>query len=691
MFTFLSGEKVAFFRADAEQAEWSQDEMSLYCTFPLDSGKLIERGMTVLFQDPATDDWKAYEVRNVSQFPGEGYQQFTAEDLAISELTDCHLQDEIELTNATVKTALNKVLTGTGWNIGTNDSDETSTADIGRGSVWEGVTTIRGNWNVNIIPRVTVNASGITGRYLDIVTTEGTYRGLRFSIDKNCSDPCVTIDDSELYTALYAYGASYTEGEDIEHQTTVETTFKDIVWSKTSKHPAKPAGQVYLEWPEKTALYGRNGKARFGYYQNSSIKSAETLLEKTWETLKTVSEPKISITGTVTDLKRLGYHDEPLRLYDLAIIDFGGTPLYKQIIKLTVNLLDPTGDNVTIGDYIPNIIYINRETENYATGGSTGTSGGRGGGGGSRSQKQQGEFETTIAQNERNIVLEARQVNENREKLRAAGIEIDPITGVVIYAEDVENGIGANFRVQSNKIESEVTERKAMGQELSSRITQTSNQITLEVSNRISADNQLSSRIDVTDSKITLEVTNRINADTAMSSRIDVNASNISLETKTRKSEDTKLSGRIDVTATNISLEVTRATTAEGTLSGRIDVNADKVAIVVSDDGHGHYGVKTASIVAGINDQTGSYVKISADTIDLSGYVTVSDLDATNASIDNLVSGTTQAAKLWATVLQATGFAIGSDGRMTYLGHEITSHNAKSRSGQNIAVLGWSQ
>ena len=681
MFTFLSGEKVAFFRADAEQAEWSQDEMSLFCTFPLDSGKLIERGMTVLFQDPATGDWKAYEVRNVSQFPGEGYQQFTAEDLAISELTDCHLQDEIELTNATVKTALNKVLTGTGWNIGTNDSDETSTADIGRGSVWEGITTIRGNWNINIIPRVTVNASGITGRYLDIVTTEGTWRGLRFSIDKNCSDPCVTIDDSELYTALYAYGASYTEGEDIEHQTTVETTFKDIVWSKTSKHPAKPAGQVYLEWPEKTALYGRNGKARFGYYQNSSIKSAETLLEKTWETLKTVSEPKISITGTVTDLKRLGYHDEPLRLYDLAIIDFGGTPLYKQIIKLTVNLLDPTGNNLTIGDYIPNIIYINRETENYATGGSTGTSGGRGGGGGSRSQKQQGEFETTIAQNERNIVLEARQVNENREKLRAAGIEIDPITGVVIYAEDVENGIGANFRVQSNKIEAEVTERKAMGQELSSRITQTSNQITLEVSNRISADNQLSSRIDVTDSKISLEVTNRINADTAMSSRIDVNASNITLETKTRKSEDTKLSGRIDVTATNISLEVTRATTAEGNLSGRIDVNADKVAIVVSDDGHGNYGIKTASIVAGINDQTGSYVKISADTIDLSGYVTVSDLDATNASIDNLKSGNTTATTLKAQNLYATvAFHYGS--------HSITAYPI-TINGNSYYLLGY--
>ena len=537
-FTFLKGNAVSFSRDDAEQAEWTQEELSLLCTFPYNPQKVIERGMTVLFQDPATNDWKAYEVRNCTIFPGESYQQLTAEDIAVSELTDCHIQDDIELTDVSAKTALNRVLSGTGWAVGTDGSSGTSSGDIGRGSVWEAVTAIRGNWNVYVLPRVTVSSTGITGRFLDILPPEGIFRGLRLAIDKNITDPCVTYDDSELYTALYAYGASYTEGDTPETQTTKEISIAGVTWSKTSSHPAKPAGQKYLEWPEKTTMYGRNGKARFGYYQNTQIKDPNILIQKTWLALKSCSDPKISITGTVTDLRRLGYNDEPMRLYDQAIVDLGDVQFYKQVIKLTVNLLDPTGNSLTIGDYIPNIIYINRETEDFATGGGKGVSTRGGGGGRTRSNKQQGEFETSILQNERNIILEARQVDENRDIIKAAGMKIDPITGVIIYADDVPNGIGANFKVQSNAITAEVN---------------------------------------------------------------------------SRKSEDEQLRGQIRVQANKISLVVTER-------DGRSVVN-------------------TASIVLGINNDHGSYIKLHADTVDLGNYATVGELNATKATINNLITG----------------------------------------------------
>ena len=553
-FTFLKGGQVAFSRNDAEQAEWTQEELSLLCTFPYIPQKTIERGMTVLFQDPATNAWQAYEVRNCTIFPGEAYQQFTAEDIAVSELTDCHIPEEIELTDVSALSALNSILSGTGWTVGTDSSSGTSSGDIGRGSVWEGVTAIRGNWNIYVLPRVTVSSTGITGRYLDILPPEGVFRGLRLAIDKNVTDPCVTYDDSELYTALFAYGGSYTKGDTPETQTTEEVNIAGVTWARTSAHPAKPAGQKYLEWPEKTALYGRNGRARFGYYQNTEIKNENVLIEKTWQALKACSDPKISITGTVADLRRLGYADEPLRLYDQAIVDLGDVQFYKQIIKLTVNLLDPTGNSPTIGDYIPNIIYINRETEDFATGGGKGVSTRGGGGGGrTRSAKEKGEFETDILQNERNIILEARQVDENRKVIKAAGMKIDPITGVIIYAEDVPNGIGSNFKVQSNAITAEVN---------------------------------------------------------------------------SRKSEDEQLRGQIRVQANKISLVVTER-------DGRSVVN-------------------TASIVAGINTDHGSYVKIQADTINLTGYVTANQLSATNAKIDNLMSGETVATSLYGRSLHAT-------------------------------------
>ena len=60
-FTFLKENGgVAFQRSDAEEAEWTVEEMSLYCTYPFRKDMVIERGMHVLFQDPATGEWQCY-------------------------------------------------------------------------------------------------------------------------------------------------------------------------------------------------------------------------------------------------------------------------------------------------------------------------------------------------------------------------------------------------------------------------------------------------------------------------------------------------------------------------------------------------------------------------------------------------------------------------------------------------------
>jgi phage minor structural protein len=506
-FTFLKATgEVAFFRSDADRAEWTQEEMNLLCSFPIND-KRIERGMVVLFQDPATNDWHAYAIRNCETYIAEGYQQFTAEDIAITELENVLIPDEIEITDKTAQQAINQLLsasTGSGWTVGRVEDTGTSSGNIMRGSAWRGVCTVRNNWNVHIQTRVTVNSGGITGRYIDILSASGTWRGLRLAVNKNMDDPCVTYDDSELYTALYGFGSSYSEGTG-ESRVTKETNFSGVTWAKTADHPAKPSGQKYLEWPEKTALYGINGRPRFGYFQNTGIRDANVLLQKTWESLKACCEPKISITGNMLDLTRLGYKDVPIRLYDMAIVELEplGIQLYKQVIKNSVDLLNAAKTRPTIGDYIPNIIYINRDTEDIATGGSKGRGGGRGS---TKTAKTDSHFETVIQQNQRDINIAARELDVHGNIINQAGMYIDPITGVLIYAEGKDNMIGSMFHVQKNMIESEVHARTQQGAQLSSRITQTANQISLEVSERKSADAGLSGRIDVQANRISLVV-----------------------------------------------------------------------------------------------------------------------------------------------------------------------------------------
>lgn len=366
---FNQAGQTLFTRSDMESGHWVQHEMSVNAVFPFDPGKVIQRGQRIAFRDPATDNLEMFEIRQVSTLEPDHYQQLTAEQIALSELSDEHI-DHTEITNKTAAQALTAALAGTLWQVGTDTSSGTQSADFGRGSVWQAVNTIKANWNVYITPRVVVSAAGvITGKYLDISPAGGVWRGVRLSVRKNLPDPTVTYNDEEVLTALYGYGGTVNNAE---------VTFKDEVWTATADHPAKPANQTYLEWPEKTALYGRNGRPRYGYYQNASITSPSVLLQKTWEALKRTAEPKIRIAGSAADLSRLGYADQPLRLHDLAIVEIAetGEVFQKEIIMLDVDLVDPTENQLEIGDYIPNIVYINRETARRASGGGGG--GGRG-------------------------------------------------------------------------------------------------------------------------------------------------------------------------------------------------------------------------------------------------------------------------------------------------------------------------
>ena len=421
-----------FARSDAESATWTVEEMSLQALFPYAPDKVLRRGMRIGFTDE-NGVFQPFEIRKVRTYEPDHYQEITAEHIAISELSDEHLA-KAELTEVTAAAALAQILTGTLWSVGNDTSSGTSSGDTNMGSVWQGVRTIENNLNVYITPRVTFNASGITGRYLDIAPAAPVWRGVRLSLDKNADEMGVTWDDTNVITAIYGYGGRVPDstGDDTE-----ALTFADVVWTTSGGDPAdKPANQAYVEDATAKALYGRNGRNRYGYYQNSDIDDAETLLEKAWEVLQQSNAPEVSIDCQVRDLYRLGYADTPIRLHDQAIIEVRptGELLQKEIIRLTVDLLDPTATRVTIGAYIPNIIYIQRETEKAAKGGGGG--GGRGGGSGGQ-DNQIYEFETQIQRNQYQINLRAwqRDLEHTDANLllayAALGISSDSISSIV--------------------------------------------------------------------------------------------------------------------------------------------------------------------------------------------------------------------------------------------------------------------
>ena len=447
-FTFFNAAgQVLFARADAEQAEHNHQEMTLYALLPFDAQKTIVQGMRVGYTDNL-GVFQTFEIIKCKTYEPDHYQEITAEHICISELTD-EIYTAGDIMDATPSEALQAVLSGTLWQVGNVSASNVSSVTLSFGNVWNDIRSIEQNWNVYITPRVTVNATGITGRYLDIAPAEPVWRGLRLALEKNMTDAAVTWDETRVKTALYGFGKkSMTVLGSDEKQ---PWTFASVTWAATAEHPAKPEGQTYLEDPAATAAFGRNGRPRYGYYQNGDIDDPEKLLELTWETLKTVNVPDVTIEGAVIDLTRFGVLDVPIRLHDLAHVEIRPTrvTLNKEIIQYTENLLQPENSRVTIGTYIPNIVYIQKENA-------------RGGGGGSGGQDdeeyQLSEFETELLANNYEISLRAyqRDMDNVEEILRQAGLSIDA-SGVLVYADDNENMWQSRLNVQADRISLVVT------------------------------------------------------------------------------------------------------------------------------------------------------------------------------------------------------------------------------------------
>lgn len=573
---FDAADNRLFVRDDAETATWSVKGMQLTAEFPFVKEKEITRGMRVGFSD---DDgiFQPFEVRKVKTYEPDHYQELTAEHIAIAELTDEFYQGS-DATDETASAALGTILTGTIWQVGNVTASNLSSADLDKGTVWQNIRNIEANWNVWITPRVTFSGTGITGRYLDIAPAEGVWRGVTLSVNGNADEMGVTVDDSETYTAAYGMGGAV--GDDSE-----PLDFSAAVWTETAEHPAKPDGQKYVEDPAAKALYGRNGRNRFTYYQNADIKEAELLLQKTWDYLQTVNKPKITIECIVRDLKRMGYAGEGIRRHDLVQVRIEpvGQIVVLTVDDLEVDLLDPTATRPTIGRYIPNIVYINRETMKYASGG--------GGGGQTEAQYEKHVFEQEIYRTERSLELEAyeRQLvdGELSDELTEASAKISISAGNI---SSICAGVGATLDAQGHVVVDQTTGLPVFN--------------TDNPANMYSQIKQTESGISTLVSGVSAGV---FNDHTAYAKDTYVMHNN-------------KL---YRFTAAHASGPWTGVDVVEVTgLFSRIDQESDRISLVVTGTGANAH-VNRAGIVLAINGGTGhSTAVIEADQIDINGIVT---------------------------------------------------------------------
>jgi len=352
---FNSADELQFIRNDALSAIHTEEQFYLSATFPLDTNKMLERGMRIGFTDQQ-GIFQLFEIRMVTNTIPDDDQEIEAEHICLSELAD-EIIETMSISRKVASVALATILSGTQWSVGTTVVTSTHSQTARYAYVWDELVRFRNIFDIEFKPRVIFTGSEITGRYIDFVSDTPVNRGVRLEIDRNMEQAGVIYDDRGMFTALYGIGKQ--DDED----SSVYVNFEDVVWTVAGGDPVdKPAGQGWVEDPAATALYGRNGRKRMGKIEYSDQENAEDLLTNTWNYLQTVNSPGVTIDAVFTDLYQYGYENELVLLNDevTCIIRPLNVLIALTVIAMERDLLNPEKSKPTIGTYRADIVEINR-------------------------------------------------------------------------------------------------------------------------------------------------------------------------------------------------------------------------------------------------------------------------------------------------------------------------------------------
>jgi phage minor structural protein len=365
IYVFDKAETLLYIRDDAKECLHAEETYLLECAFPL-TENIIERGMFVGFYD-IQDVFQMFEVRGVVNSDPEMMQELSCEHVAMADLLD-DVVEETTLSAVSAATAGAAMLADSRWEIGMAVATDDYAIKAYYETAWIKLCEIRDTWGVRIKPRIVLTGRVITGRYINLESSTPVFNGVRLEIKKNMEHIGVTIDDRNLYTALFGRGQGLSTLVD-DDTNAAKLTFSDSIWTIAGGDPAnKPAGQKWVEDTAATAIYGRNGRKRTGVAEFPDITTADDLLQATWDYLQTINTPQVTIDCTVLDLYSYGYSGEPMLWGDeVAVIDDDlGVELKATVNGMQRDYIHPEKSVPIIGNYRAGLDYLVKDALNSA-------------------------------------------------------------------------------------------------------------------------------------------------------------------------------------------------------------------------------------------------------------------------------------------------------------------------------------
>ena len=278
--------------------------------------------------------------------------EYTAVESAYDELTSYgYIQDKRPTANA--QTITEMILKDTRWHVG--EIPDTSEAFISFYylSVLDCLKKIVQTFDFEIGFDVLINddENQITDRRVNFYIKQGEQTGKRFEYGSNLLSVKQEQDTQNIYTALVGRGkgVQVSDGDDDNTPDGYgrRITFADVEWSKANGDPLdKPKGQEWLEDPDATKQLGfSDGHMRIGLEVFEDVDDPKTLLQKTYEALKTAERPQVQFSASVINTGELHLGDRVgITRNDIGIA------YETKVFKVQHNLLDETQNKIDLGD-----------------------------------------------------------------------------------------------------------------------------------------------------------------------------------------------------------------------------------------------------------------------------------------------------------------------------------------------------
>ena len=434
------------------------------------------------------------------------------------------------------------------------------------------------------------------------------------------------------------------------------------------------------------------------YHKFNNVKNSDELMGRAQTYLNTHAKVfPDNIVVKAIDLQLIGESDDPIELGDKVkvVSTPHGLDTTMACIKMELDIQNPENNSYTIGTIMPPDKEKKKESLSEKQNSSSRSSSRGIGNNRNDIEGLRGDVDAAsnninvnaeniainalniavnaenIAVVAKNIAIAAEQIDVQAQNITVAlGNEADDLYGKIEEsAEGIKStftdnttGLSSYFSQKAGEITAAVSNADGS---ISGKITMTEESLTTEYNKKIYGENGIvadyQSKIQQTATSLTSDYTAKISSaneeiTAAYEGKIQQTATSLTSDytakISTAKDEITsEYEGKIEQTASSLTSDYTaKITNAKTDITTEYESKIEQTASSINTEVSKKVG--KSEIISRIN-QTAETIQISASRIDLSGYVTATQLSTTNANISNLINGTTIATSIKATDLKA--------------------------------------